>query len=616
MAALTKLQKMQKNVPSIFKPTINKNIRGIQTALASADDRIVEQIRNAKEQLFVSLAQLQYLDSLGSNVGVFRPTVFNLSDTLYKQLIPALSYHPKQVITTIKTVLGIFFGENNSRVSVHEIRPNQIEITIPSSVPSLRRELAGSHHFHCYSGDIVSIDDVLKQVIIALDGGGSKVLDEGEVDGGLFGSSNKADIILSSGDVAVPEFSIPTSLLNFDGNGNVFVDEAGNTVTAHGAASQTSTEAKWNKSLEANGTDGAVTITGTNFFPYADGENLSFTAECWVFFDGDNPEGWCEVISSHDGQSELWRSGGFLEVGFWENASTDYRMWLSGGDGVGDQDGTIPIATNTWHHIAIVYNAADDTFKSYVNGQLDISISGAGAGFAQAVKKDWSYINVGAYSGAGTAPTDSFHKGYIDDFRFQLGVAEYTDNFTPPTALVPPTVTKTAIQFSDEVDLSKYSEGERFNLALENYAGSFMPDTRKPYTVTKQRGVLGQTIEAGKVYSTLIMEEASGIPDGAGLLIFNFGKPNREALVKYFGRPNNKTLSIDPAHVFESEHVAGEMVNVIVTPYQKPDKSGEDLSVYIVGVRAARYLAQDIIESIKAAGVVINWTVIEPKISC
>ena len=380
MAALTKLQKMQKNVPSIFKPTINKNIRGIQTALASADDRIVEQIRNAKEQLFVSLAQLQYLDSLGSNVGVFRPTVFNLSDTLYKQLIPALSYHPKQVITTIKTVLGIFFGENNSRVSVHEIRPNQIEITIPSSVPSLRRELAGSHHFHCYSGDIVSIDDVLKQVIIALDGGGSKVLDEGEVDGGLFGSSNKADIILS--------------------------------------------------------------------------------------------------------------------------------------------------------------------------------------------------------------------------------------NFTT----VAPA--KTVIQFSDEVDLSKYSAGERFNLALKNYAGSFIPDTRKPYTVTKQRGVLGQTIEAGKVYSTLIMEEASGIPDGAGLLIFNFGKPNREALVKYFGRPNNKTLSIDPAHVFESEHVAGEMVNVIVTPYQKPDKSGEDLSVYIVGVRAARYLAQDIIESIKAAGVVINWTVIEPKISC
>ncbi len=124
---------------------------------------------------------------------------------------------------------------------------------------------------------------------------------------------------------------------------------------------------------------------------------------------------------------------------------------------------------------------------------------------------------------------------------------------------------------------------------------------------------MGQTITAGSISPTLTMQDASQIPDATGFLVFNFGRSNQESLVKYFGRPNNTTLLIDPVHVFAENHVIGEPVNVAVTPVQTPNIDGTDYSIYLVGVTVARLLAQKIVESITAAGVKIRWIVVEPE---
>jgi len=373
---VTKLSKMSRFLPSRFRPTVNPNIRGILYAWAGEDDLLVQAIEDAKEQLYVVTAQLQYLDALGSNIGVFRPTVFNLSDSLFRQLIPALSFSPKQVIPTIKKVLDVFFGVGNLQVLVHEIRPNEIEIQIPSSVPSLTRGLRGSHHFHNYSGEITNVDNILKEITIDLDGD-TKQLVIDEIAGGIFGQDINSKII------------------------------------------------------------------------------LSHTA-------GDN------------------------------------------------------------------------------------------------------------------------------------GVV---------------------IQFSVSDDLSGFSVG-RFSATHPVYIGSFLPDKTALFSTTRQRGVLGQTITAGAIVPNLIMTEASGIPDAPGYVVFNVGNPNEESLVKYLGRPNNTTILIDPSYTFTKDHSSGEVVNVIVKPYQAPNQDGSDYSVFLVGIIAARLLAQQIIQSIVAAGVVINWTIVEPEIIC
>jgi hypothetical protein len=371
---MDKFSKMKRFVPSIYSPEYNTNVKGLLYAWSQEDDIIIQQIQNAKEQLFVQTAQVQFLDSLGSNVGVYRPVAVNLADDAYRKLIPLLSFHPKQVIPTIRKVLEVFFGVGHPLVFCVEINPNEVTIQIPSSVPALRRTLRGSHHFHAYNGDIVSVDNVLKEMVV--------------------------------------NFNNPTKVLSVD---------------------------------------------------------------------------------------ELADNG-----------------WIGQG----------------------------------LSSELIISNTAGNSGVV--------------------------------------------------------------LQFNASADLSVFNTSDKFNIVLRNYPGSFMPNPNSQFTVTHQRGILGQVINIGDIIPVLIMSEASRIPDGDGHLSFSFGRDNEESLVRYFGRPNNSTLLLDPSYAFIKGHLIGEVVNYIVKPYMIPRISGEDYSIYLVGVTAARILCQQIIQSIVAAGVVIRWLVIEP----
>jgi len=370
----TKLNKMARFVPSLYKPDTNPNIRGTLYSWSLEDDNLVQQIANAKEQIFIKTAQLQYLDALGSNVGVFRPTEFNLADAQYRQLIPALSFFPKQMLTTIQTVLDIFFEPNNPSVFVREINPNEIVIQIPSSVPSLIRGLRGSHFFHAYNSTIVSIDNIFKELVI--------------------------DLIEPTKTLAVDEWA------------------------------------------------------GSTF-----GQEL-------------NEE---DILSNTSGTTGI------------------------------------------------------------------------------------------------------------------------------------------TVQFFASADLSVYSTLKNANVTKPEYPGSFMPDPTAPFTTTSKRGVLGQTITAGDILTSITMIDASSIPDSVGKIVFNYGRQTQEDSISYFGRPNNSTLLIDPSYTFLQDHAIGEPVNVTVTPYINPRADGSDYSIYLTGVTAARILAQQIITSIVAAGVVIRWLIIEPE---
>jgi hypothetical protein len=163
---MSKLAKMQRFVPSVYRPTSNTNIKGLLEAWATEDDLIVSSIADTKEQIYVATAQLEYLDSLAANVGVFRPKYLNLSDTLFRLLVPALSYYPKQVVPTIYRVLEIFFGDDNPDILVTEISPNEVNIQIPYAVSAFRRSLIGSCHLSGYCGTITSIDDANKNIVV------------------------------------------------------------------------------------------------------------------------------------------------------------------------------------------------------------------------------------------------------------------------------------------------------------------------------------------------------------------------------------------------------------------------------------------------------------------
>ena len=70
---MSKKDNIKRFFPNLFKPYTNTYIKGLLETFGDSDDRAVEQIENAKEQIFISTAQGSFLDTLGSNVGVQRP---------------------------------------------------------------------------------------------------------------------------------------------------------------------------------------------------------------------------------------------------------------------------------------------------------------------------------------------------------------------------------------------------------------------------------------------------------------------------------------------------------------------------------------------------------------
>jgi hypothetical protein len=81
-----------------------------------------------------------------------------------------------------------------------------------------------------------------------------------------------------------------------------------------------------------------------------------------------------------------------------------------------------PLATNTWHHIAVVRNSG--TMILYINGTASGNVASSGSLTTPSYK-------IGAFK-ATDSQYDDYYNGYVSNFR-TANVAVYTSNFTPPT---------------------------------------------------------------------------------------------------------------------------------------------------------------------------------------
>ena len=116
--SLSKIDRIKTHVPNYFRPTINRVWGAILNAFGYSDDNIVGQMVEAKDQTYIQTADGKYLDVLGANLSVFRPISAPISDDSFRQLIPILSYYPKQIRPTIYDALEVFWGENSTRANI------------------------------------------------------------------------------------------------------------------------------------------------------------------------------------------------------------------------------------------------------------------------------------------------------------------------------------------------------------------------------------------------------------------------------------------------------------------------------------------------------------------
>lgn len=104
-----KFERLRSHVPAAYKPTVNRFIKGVLEAIATGDDSVSQAILDGKAQLFVSTASQQYLDRLGANVGVERPASLGMPDIDFRDLVPALSFAPKQIREVLYKLLEVWY---------------------------------------------------------------------------------------------------------------------------------------------------------------------------------------------------------------------------------------------------------------------------------------------------------------------------------------------------------------------------------------------------------------------------------------------------------------------------------------------------------------------------
>ena len=88
------------------------------------------------------------------------------------------------------------------------------------------------------------------------------------------------------------------------------------------------------------------------------------------------------------------------------------------------------VTNNAWVHIAITRSGS--TWRMFINGTVESTMTQSGAlDDGTAASMDGLYIGAQFYTGE----TGRYINAYIDDLRITKGVARYTTNFTPPSAL-------------------------------------------------------------------------------------------------------------------------------------------------------------------------------------
>ena len=136
---------------------------------------------------------------------------------------------------------------------------------------------------------------------------------------------------------------------------------------------------------------------------------------------------------------------------------------------------------NKWNHIAVVRNGTT-VWTVYLNGVSigsPFNFSGStGTSLAIGAKSFTNY--------------NEFFNGYISDFRYVIGTAVYTSNFTPPTSMLP-NIAGTQLLLETPSGGSYLSDTSGNNITLNKVSGSPVSVSQSPFPATSRALALFNT---------------------------------------------------------------------------------------------------------------------------
>lgn len=213
----------------------------------------------------------------------------------------------------------------------------------------------------------------------------------------------------------VPLMPITNTSLLLSGTNAAIIDFSEQTnIETVGDTKISTVQSRWgSSSISFDGTGDYLIIPSSGYYGYGTGD---FTIEFWL-----------RMTSSAINQtlvSNLTSVSSTNPHLYFKSSDSRVYYWTANADRI---TGNI-LALNTWYHIAV--SRASGSTRLFVDGQQ------AGSTYVDA--NDYGAaapVGVGTYFSGGIPVTSNTLSGFIDDLRITRGIARYTANFTPPTAL-------------------------------------------------------------------------------------------------------------------------------------------------------------------------------------
>jgi len=651
-----KLERYKKITPPMYRPGVNIFVTALIETLAKADSDVEIQIVEAGKQIFVETAEGKFLDTLGNNVGVDRPIAINLSDEKFRELIPTLSFKPKQIKETMYDILDVFWGPLFSRANITGLAQEPYDlgnigaltgtltfrngdITVNGVGSFFTGELTVGDFIKFGSDDntefrgISQIISDTKLLLAAPYLGGTPIAPQ--IGTGDFYQARTLTVIVDGG-VETEIKLTPQTLTNPSVATAAEVAVTINAQTRVDATTETITSSVIENSIEGTkfvnirtdtpGSLGSLRITGgtANIFAFGvqdfDGTSVFVSnteAAGFAVTDsvvvGSNLSSLTTTISAINADTPI---AGISEVVVADSVTAfllvdDNFIYKSGHLGLGNKE--ILIAQLLQKTVIFEINPKELIVRiPSTIPALRRTLRGSSHGRA-------------GYSGEITA-IDNFAKTVTVDYDLEPSLLNFFAGKLFSSQLNEFTIisntaglTGVTIQFSATDDLSVLSTitGENGFVILDDiFIGSFIFDpSNATFTTTKDRATLQQTLSKGSVFPSINVSGAGDVADAEGFIIFDFGRPNQEGPVQYRGRPNNNTLLLDPAYIFEKNHISGELINVLISTLKAttPRITGEDFAVYVTDFAGALLAVQDLLRQTKAAGVNLVFIIDTPQ---
>ncbi len=148
--------------------------------------------------------------------------------------------------------------------------------------------------------------------------------------------------------------------------------------------------------------------------------------------------------------------------------------------------------------------------------------------------------------------------------------------------------------------------------SLPTTLGPYIFDTSFPYVVGGAETTTTTEVN-GETGQILNVVTSTGFPNSQGFLVIGYGTELQEGPIPYIATPSDGTILISPAYFIQKDHPSGSSVFLITqdAPITLPI-NGSYYQPYLTDTANGRVYAQNLINTIVAAGITVIYTILYP----